>query len=180
VERNLNPGQEIRPDAPAPVGGLFVVSDPTHLWFLLDVGEAEVGNIAASVDVQVGATVLGDDRVTGKILHVADLVDPQTRTVKVRGALDNASRRLKAEMFIHAELRLPTAKGVVVPAKAVYLRGERYFAFVETEPRRYARRTLKLGPAYDGLQVVFEGIAEHEKVVTDGNLLLERLLAEKD
>ncbi len=180
VERNLNPGQEIRPDAPGPGNGLFVVSDPAHLWFLLDIGEAEVANVAAGVDVQVGATVLGDERVPGRILHVADLVDPQTRTVKVRGAIDNASRRLKAEMFVNAELRLPTARGVVVPAKAVYLRGERYFAFVETELGRYARRTVKLGPAGDGLQVVYDGIAENEKVVTDGNLLLERLLAEKD
>lgn len=180
VERNLNPGQEIRPDAPAPGGGLFVVSDPSRLWFMLDVGEAEVGDVAAGVEVQVGATVLGDERVPGKVVHVADLVDPQTRTVKVRGALDNPARRLKAEMFVGAELRLPTAKGVVVPAKAVYLRGERYFAFVETAAGRYARRTLKLGPAGDGLQVVFDGIAENEKVVTDGNLLLERLLAEKD
>lgn len=180
VERNLNPGQEVRPDAPGPGNGLFVVSDPSHLWFLLDVGEAEVANVSAGVDVQVGATVLGDERVPGRILHVADLVDPQTRTVKVRGALDNAARRLKAEMFVNAEQRRPTAKGVVVPSKAIYLRGERHFAFVETEPGRYARRTVKPGQAYDGLQVVVDGIAENEKVVTDGNLLLERLLAEKD
>lgn len=180
VERNLNPGQEIRPDAPAPGNGLFVISDPARLWFMLDVGEAEVANVAAGTVVQLGATVLGDERVPGKILHVADLVDPQTRTVKVRGALENAARRLKAEMFVTAELRLASAKGMLVPAKAVYLRGERYFAFVESGAGRYSRRTLKLGPAYDGMQVVYDGIAENDKVVTDGNLLLERLLAEKD
>lgn len=187
VERNLNPGQEVRPDGPAAPGasagsggGLFVLSDPTRLWFLLDAAEADLGGIAPGTEVQVGATVLGEERVRGRILHVADLVDPQTRTVKLRGAIDNASRRLKAEMFVTAELRVPAAGGVVVPAKAVYLRGERYFLFVDAGGGRFVRRTVKLGPAQDAQQVVTDGVAEGEKVVTEGNLLLERLLAEKD
>jgi len=187
VERNLNPGQEVRPDGPpapgassASGGGLFVVSDPARLWFLLDAAEADLAGVAPGAEVRIGATVLGDERVAGRILHVADLVDPQTRTVKLRGALDNASRRLKAEMFVTAELTVPAAKGVLVPSKAVYLRGERYFVFVDTGGGRFERRTVRLGPAQDALQVVAEGLAQGDKVVTDGNLLLERLLAEKD
>lgn len=180
VERNLNPGQELRPDQATPGNGLFVVSDPTRLWFLLDVSEADIGSVAQGQEVQLGATVLGEQRVAGRILQVQDLVDTQTRTVKVRGTVANAERRLKAEMFVTAELRLANAAGLVVPERAVYLRGERYFAFVDAGAGRYVRRTVRLGPAQDGLQVVLGGIGAGEKVVTDGNLLLERLLAAKD
>lgn len=180
VERNLNPGQELRPDAPPPGNGLFVVSDPGKLWFLLDVGEAEIAAVKAGTEVQLRATVLGDDKATGRITHVADVVDPQTRAIKVRGTVDNPERRLKAEMFVTAEFRQPSTRGVLVPGKAVYLRGERYFVFVEETPGRYVRRTVKLGPAFDSTQIVTEGVAENDKVVTDGNLLLEKLLAEKD
>ena len=187
VERNLNPGQEVRPDgppapgaSPASGGGLFVISDPTKLWFLLDASEADLASVAPGAEVAIGATSLGNERLPGRIVHVADLVDPQTRTVKVRGTIDNAARRLKAEMFINAELRVPSAAGVTVPAQAVYLRGERYFAFVDAGDGRFVRRTVRLGPSIDGRQVVLEGLGAGEKVVTDGNLLLERLLAEKD
>jgi cobalt-zinc-cadmium efflux system membrane fusion protein len=187
VERNLNPGQELRPDSPPPPtssaasgGGLFVVTDPAKLWFLLDVGEADIAAVTKGSEVQIRSTVLGEEKVTGRITHVADVVDPQTRAIKVRGTVENAERRLKAEMFVYAEFQQPSAKGVLIPAKAVYLRGERYFAFVEESPGRYVRRTVKLGPAFDATQIVTDGIAENEKVVTDGNLLLERLLAEKD
>lgn len=179
VERNLNPGQELRADAQTDKG-LFVVSDPTRLWFSLDVAEADIGMVKPGAEVQIGATMLGDDTLPGKITNVADFVDPQTRTVKVRGTLENPERRVKAEMFISATLRVPAVRGFVVPTKAVYLRGEQSYVFVEAGEGRYVRKPVRLGPTTNGHQVVLEGLAAEEKVVVDGALLLERLLASKD
>jgi len=179
VERNLNPGQETRPDA-NPDKPLFVISDPSRLWFMLDVAEKDVGELKAGVDVKLNTSSLGEERVIGHVLHVADLVDPQTRTVKVRGTVDGADPRLKAEMFVTAELKVPAAKGLIVPARAVYLRGEQYYVFVEDGPGRYVRRAVQLGPGGDGQQVVLGGLDATHKVVVDGNLLLEKILASKD
>ena len=179
VERNLNPGQETRPDA-NPDKPLFVVSDPRQLWFLLDVAEKDVGGLKAGVEVKLGTSSLGEERVVGHVLHVADVVDPQTRTVKVRGTVEGADARLKAEMFVTAELKVPAAKGLLVPARAVYLRGEQYFVFVEEGPGRYVRRAVQLGPGTEGYQVVLAGLDPAHKVVVDGNLLLEKILASKD
>ena len=179
VERNLNPGQETRPDA-NPDRPLFVISDPSRLWFLLDVVEKDVGELRAGVEVKLSTSSLGEDRVAGRVLHVADLVDPQTRTVKVRGTVDGADPRLKAEMFVTAELKVPAAKGLIVPARAVYLRGEQYYVFVEDGPGRYVRRAVQLGPGGDGQQVVLAGLEPTQRVVVDGNLLLEKILASKD
>jgi len=178
VERNLNPGQELRSDTQGdrPV---FVVSDPTHLWFMLDVSEKDVGYVKRGEEVRIGCTALGEERVTGRIVHVADLVDPQTRTVKVRGDIDKADERLKAEMYIVAKLRIPETTGFLVPAQAVYLRGEQYFVFVDLGNGRYQRRAVVPGPVSDTQQVLLKGVAEGERVVLDGNLLLERLLASK-
>ena len=108
-------------------------------------------------------------------------MDPNTRTVKVRGTVENQDQRLKAEMFILARLRVPTTKGLLVPSRAIYLRGEQYFAFVDSGNSKFTRKAVRLGPStYDGHQVVLEGLAADDKVVIEGNLLLERILAEKD
>jgi cobalt-zinc-cadmium efflux system membrane fusion protein len=179
VERNLNPGQELRTDSQGDKP-LFVVSDPSRLWFLLDVSEQDIGRVKPGTEVRLSTTSLGDDRVTGRIQHVADLVDPQTRTVKVRGAVDKADERLKAEMFTVAVLHVPAPGGYLVPARAIYLRGEQYFVFVDEGDGRYARRAIVPGPISDGYQAVLGGIAASDKVVVDGNLLLERVLASKD
>jgi len=179
VERNLNPGQEVRPDNQGDKG-LFVVSDPTKLWFLLDVAEKDVGEVKPGTHVSITTTSLGAARVQGTILHVADVVDPQSRTVKVRGAVAAADDRLKAEMYVVAELRVPAPGGFLVPSRAVYLRGEQHYVFIDQGNGRYARRAILPGPLADGYQVVLQGLAANEKVVLDGSLLLERLLASKD
>jgi len=179
VERNLNPGQELRPDSQGDKA-LFVDSDPARLWFVLDVSEKDLGELKSGTVVQLATSSLGDERVAGRIVYVADVVDPQTRTVKVRGTVENTDARLKAEMFLTAELKVPSAKGLIVPARAVYLRGEQYYVFVDAGSGRYVRRAVKLGPAGDGHQVVFAGLEPGEKVVVDGTLLLEKILASKD
>jgi cobalt-zinc-cadmium efflux system membrane fusion protein len=179
VERNLNPGQELRPDTQGDKA-LFVVSDPSKLWFVLDVAEKDLGGLKPGQEVQLGASSLGEQRVPGHILYVADLVDPQTRTIKVRGVVDNSEQRLKAEMFITAELKMSAAKGLLVPSRAIYLRGEQNFVFIDAGGGRYVRKAVRLGPASNGHQLVLAGLEPTDKVVVDGNLLLEKILASKD
>jgi cobalt-zinc-cadmium efflux system membrane fusion protein len=176
VERNLNPGQELRPDQ-ASDRAPFVVSDPTRLWFVLDVAEADVGIVKPGEQVTLRSPLLGESSAVGRIVHVADSVDLQSRTVKVRGTVENKDRRLKAEMYVTAEVKTPAASGLVVPAKAVYLRGDRNFVFIETAPRSFTRRPVILGTAFDGSQVILQGVKVDEKVVVDGALLLQRILA---
>ena len=179
VERNLNPGQELRSDT-QPERGLFVISDPAHLWFVLDVSEGDVGLVRSGSTVQIGATMLGEETLTGKISNVADFVDPQTRTVKVRGILENPDRKVKAETYVTAQLTVAASGGYVVPTTAVYLRGEQYYVFVDAGGGRYVRKAVRPGQASGSNQVVLEGLAANEKVVVEGNLLLERLVAAKD
>lgn len=179
VERNLNPGQELRPDSQGDKG-LFVVTDPSHLWFVLDVAEGDIGMVGAGAEVQIGASMLGEDTIPGKITHVADFVDPQTRTVKVRGTIENPKRRVKAEMFVTAQLKVLSDRGFIVPTKAVYLRGEQTYVFIDAGNGRYVRKPVRLGPTTNGHQVVLEGVEAEDKVVVDGSLLLERLLASRD
>ena len=176
VERNLNAGQELRLDQPVERAP-FVVSDPAHLWFVLDVAEADVGVLKTGAQVLLRSPLLGDETATGRVVHVADSVDAQTRTVKVRGTVENKDRRLKAEMFVTAELKIATAPGMVVPANAVYLRGDRNFVFVETGDGRFTRRQVTLGTAFNGSQVVLAGLKPEDKVVVEGTLLLQRMLA---
>ena len=176
VERNLNPGQELRPDQPSDRAP-FVVSDPTRLWFVLDVAEADVGILKTGEQVTLRSPLLGDGTAAGRVTHVADSVDPQSRTVKVRGTVENKDRRLKAEMYVTAEVRTGAAPGMVVPAKSVYLRGDRNFVFIESAPGAYTRKNVTLGTAFNGSQVILQGVKAGEKVVVDGALLLQRILA---
>ena len=174
VERNLNPGQEVRPDQPG--APLFVVTDPTRLWVQLDASEADARELKTGMPVVLASSQFPDDAFPGELRQLSDFVDPNTRTVKLRGAVPNASRQLRAEMFVTARVKLPAGEYPSVDARAVYLSGVRRFVFVREAPDRYTRRAVRVGPEVEGRMQVFSGLREGEEVVVSGMLFLEQIV----
>lgn len=177
VERNLNPGQEARPDqlvANAPP--LFVVTDPTHLWVMLDAREKDLPLLRRGLAIDLRSATFGRETYQARIEQVADFIDPQARTVKVRGSVANLDRHLKAEMFVTAVVHGEAPAGVAVGAGAVFLSGDRHFAFVEREARRFERVVVTVGEESAGKVSVLTGIRPGDRVVVDGALLLQQIL----
>lgn len=177
VEKGINPGQEVRPDAPAP---LFTVTDPSRLWVLLDLPEKELGRAVRGASLTLRATAFPDRTFGGALELVGDALDPATRTVKARGRVPNPGRLLKAEMYVTVAVADPAPRaGVVVPARSVLTEGARHVTFVEEAPGRFRRVPVEVGIERDGRIFVREGLAPGRKVVTDGSLLVAALLAER-
>lgn len=176
VERNLNPGQELRTD---PGGGppLFVVSDPTRLWVILDGTESQLGYVKAGMPLVISSNQFPDDAFSGELRQVSDFIDPTSRTLKLRGDVPNPQRVLKAEMFVNARIRLPKADVPMVDARAVYLSGNRTYVFVRSGPGQFRRRAVRVGAQADGRMPVLAGLKQGDEVVVAGNLFLEQMVA---
>ncbi|WP_305805308.1 efflux RND transporter periplasmic adaptor subunit [Stenotrophomonas sp. YIM B06876] len=173
VERNLSPGMSVGADSEKP---LVVVSDPAHLWLLVDVPEHLAGRIHAGQPVQVtdatGATV------QTRLEHVADYVDPETRVIQARAQIDNSARRFKAGQYLHAQLEWSMGEGVSVPADSVLLIDDQRVVFVEEAAGRFRRRDVQAEDIGNGRAWISHGVQPGEKVVVDGGLLLQQLLAQ--
>lgn len=174
VERNLNPGQELRPDQPG--NPLFVITDPTRLWASLDANEADLRYLKPGMALAISSTQLPDSVFTGVLRQVADFVDPVSRTVKLRGDVPNAQRVLKAEMFVTARVSIPAAQEPTVDSRAVYLIGAQRYAFVHSGGTTYTRRPVQVGTEVGGRMPVREGLRQGEEVVVGGNLYLDQIL----
>ena len=175
VERNLNPGQEVRPEqSGVGVPALFVVTDPTSLWVQIDARESEIGTLKVGSSFELVVPSLGGQKFEGRVTAAADFIDPATRTIKVRGVVDNKARTLKAEMLATARIERQLGSGVVVPAGAVLLRGTKHSVFVQTQAGVFEPREVTLG--YQGPRevVVSSGLEAGEQVVSDNVLLLAR------
>ena len=175
VERNLNPGQELRPDQPG--APLFVVTDPTRLWVSLDASEADLRYLRAGLPLVVTSNQFPDDAFAGELRQLSDFVDPTSRTVKLRGVVPNAERTLKGEMFVNARVKLPRNETPTVSPRAVFLSGVRRYVFVRTDGSTYTRRAVRTGAEIDGRMPVLSGLKEGEEVVVAGNLFLDQMLA---
>jgi len=181
VEKNLTPGQQVRPDMqlanmPQFTNPQFVVTDPTRLWLLLDATELQAVTLKAGQAVRLVAKAYPNRTFVGRIEMVGQSLDPATRTVKVRAAVENPDRLLKAEMYVTAEVADGVATGVAVPAKAVFMRGNQYYLFVEDAPGRFERRAVKLGLENGGAIAVEDGVAPGQRVVVEGALLLQAII----
>ncbi len=171
VERNLNPGQEVRSDSTSP---LFVISDPRRLWVLLDVTEKDLADVAPGAAIVVHSPAYPDRTFPGTLDVMGAALDPATRTVRARGKLQSPDQLLKAEMYVSVDvLERRASRSLVVPSRAVLAEGGKRFLFVEETPGRYRRMEVQAGPEREGVVPILGGVAETARVVTEGSLLLE-------
>jgi cobalt-zinc-cadmium efflux system membrane fusion protein len=175
VERNLNPGQEVRSDQTGPgVPALFVVTDPSSLWVQIDARESEIGMVRAGAKFELSVPSLPGQKFEARVVAASDFIDPMTRTIKIRALVPNPKRILKAEMLATAQFEMKFKGGVVVPASAVLLSGARHTVFVQPRAGEFEPRTVEL--AYEGPRevVIASGLQSGEQVVADNVLLLAR------
>jgi cobalt-zinc-cadmium efflux system membrane fusion protein len=178
VERNLTPGQELRPDQMgAGVPPLFVVSDPGSLWVMIDARESEAGTLRPGAAFELIVPSLPGEKFEGRVFAAADSIDPATRTIKVRGVIANPDRKLKAEMLATARVERTPGAGVVVPASAVLLREARQSVFVQVRPGVFEPRDIVIGWQGPKEVLVSRGLEAGEQVVSDNTLLLARQYA---
>ncbi|MBL8534879.1 MAG: efflux RND transporter periplasmic adaptor subunit [Betaproteobacteria bacterium] len=177
VERNINPGQEFRPDSGAMLERpLFVVTDPDHLWLYLDATERDLRRLKVGEEVHFRTPAWPGETFNALVEQVSDFVDPDSRTIKVRCSLSNRDRRLKGEMFVNAELETSPREGVAVPGKAVFLLGDRHFVFVEEGKGRFMPLEVSTGPDTTDTVVVTQGLSSGQRVVVTGSLFLQQII----
>lgn len=179
ADRQVNPGTEVQPASANP---LFVVSDLSRLWLLIDLPEKDVGTLKPGQPVVVSVDAWPEARFTATVERISPLLDPATRRVQVRASLPNPDGKLRPEMFARVSVASDGGqKAVRLPLAAVVAEGLYAVVFVEGKPGEFIKRRVALArqdsefaylkPGSDG------GVAAGEKVVVKGALLLNAELA---
>jgi membrane fusion protein, heavy metal efflux system len=178
VERNINPGQEVRPDQSGQgVPPLFVISDPNVLWVQIDAKETELRTLKPGAEFELLVPMLPNDTFKGKIIATGAAIDPTTRTIKVRAEVANPNRLLKVEMLATARLLRHMGGGIVIPMSAVMLQDNEHVVFVEVAAGSYEQRVVKLSYQDSKQATVTRGLEVNDKVVAENVLLLSRQFA---
>lgn len=156
-------------DSPAP---LCTIADLSTVWAVGDVYEKDLEGLAPGSAAEASFNAYPGEMWKGTVTAVSDVVDPGTRTLKVRVTLANPGWRLKPEMFGSIRLSRRTKQAIVVPSKAVLHDDSSTSIFVEKNHGRYERRLVKLGRTLDQDIEVISGLKPGEVVVADGAILL--------
>ena len=181
VERNVTPGQEVRPDqmlanVPQFTAPLFVVTDPARLWVWLDVTEMHLPLVHKGMELTLRSKAFPNQAFHGRLDLIGDSLDPTTRSVRARGTVDNTAKLLKAELYVTVEIPDAVPLSLQVPSRAVFLRENQYYVFLENSPGDYQRHAVKVGSEREGKVAILEGLEPGQRLVTEGCLLLQSLM----
>jgi membrane fusion protein, heavy metal efflux system len=169
LETSVVPG-EYRNDTTTPV---MTVADFGTLWVSSDVPESYIRFIDVGEKVEITLLAFPDEKFPGRVTRIADTVDPQTRTVKVRAELDNIHGRFRPEMFAQIRHSEDYRKVPVVPMGAVVQGDGQSIIYVEEGPGRFRQTTVTLGKREGEKIPVINGLKPGDRIVVDGVMLLK-------
>jgi RND family efflux transporter MFP subunit len=156
-----------------PADILFDIADLSAVWILADVYESDLATVELGMAAEVTLPYQPGRTWRGKVAFVNPIVEPGTRTVKVRIEVANEDYALKPDMFADVVLRRELGDALFVPESAVLKPGDRQIVFLDLGDGRLAPREIETGARVEGGYAVLSGIVEGDKVVTSANFLID-------
>jgi cobalt-zinc-cadmium efflux system membrane fusion protein len=156
---------------------LFTVVDLSTVWVQADVYEKDIREIKRNSIARIKVDAYPDRTFEGRITYISDLLDPKTRTVRVRCEVPNPEDLLKLDMF--ATIAIPSPIGrtaVMIPEAAVQQVNDRPVVFVRKAEDSFEARDVELGITDRPWVEVVKGIKPGERVVTNGSFSLKAIL----
>ncbi len=152
---------------------MFDVADLSVVWIYLDVYERDIRFISRGLPVEITTEAYPGEVFKGKVLFVDPVLNPETRTIRVRTEFANPNLRLKPNMYATAKIIIPKADALVVPSTAVISTGKRSVVWIEVHENAFEPREVVTGAVNDGLTQILDGLREGENVVVTGGYLID-------
>ena len=168
VEKNVIRGGFVNVGEP-----LFMVADLSVVWVEAEVFESELALLRPGQRVDIAPQSYPGQTFSGRVSFINPILDPKTRTVKVRIELPNPGFKLKPEMFVQATIREQLGAGLAVPHSAVVDSGRRKAVWVETTPGAFTAREVAVGARAGEMIQILSGLAEGEMVAASGGYLID-------
>ena len=152
---------------------LMTVADLSSVYVVASAGEQDLRAIHPGQAVRVVLDGYPGEVLIAKVDDVGELLDPDTRRVKVRMRVDNHDGRLKPGMYARATLVAPARSGLLLPAKALVQNGFETRVYVEVQPWRFEARAVQIGPKVGNEVEIRGGLKPGERVVVQDAVLLD-------
>jgi RND family efflux transporter MFP subunit len=164
--RKAFPGMRVMPDVE-----LYTLADLSTIWVEADVYESDLPNIRVGLKGEV--TLLDNSTLRGRVAYINPLIEPTTRTAKVRLEFNNQGLRLRPGMFVNVGLDARQPPQLVVPRDAVIDTGMRQLVLVDDGNSKFSLREITVGAQGQEHYTVRSGLRAGEKVARNIQYLID-------
>ena len=169
IDIAIVPG-EYRNDTSAPI---MTIADLSSVWVAADVPESAIRFVSAGEHVAITFGAFPNETFSARVTRISDLLDPQTRTIKVRAELDNPGGRFRPEMFVQMRQSRGMQRLPVVPRGAVLQAEGHNSVFVERAKGEYQEVPVTIAWQEGDRIALGSGVQPGDRVVSEGVMLLK-------
>lgn len=152
---------------------MLEIADLSSVWVLLDVYERDLPRVAIGQTVRISTDDQSLTDVASTITFIDPVMNPATRTVRVRASFANPNMKLRPQMFVHGNIATHGALAIVIPTSSVVNTGTRAVVWVEREPGTFEPRDVQLGARSGEFVEVVHGLTAGERIAASGAFLID-------
>jgi membrane fusion protein, heavy metal efflux system len=166
VEQNVSGFEGIKSLDNTP--NLFTIADLSSVWVVCDVYENDLNDVHIGDPAEVRLNAFSDRVFKGSVSDISRVLDPNTRSAKVRIVLENPDGAFRPGMFAVATFRSRQKKPhLVVPATAVMRLQDKDWVFHKETALSFRRLEVRTAGLSDGLQQIQQGAKAGDELVAN-------------
>jgi Cu(I)/Ag(I) efflux system membrane fusion protein len=156
-----------------PDKSLLISDHGESAWVYAQVYQDDLKYVRRGAEADITLSSSPSTVYEGRVEAIDPALNPETRSVRVRILVKNTAGAFRPEMYVNAAIKSPTGKYLSIPEEAVMDTGSRQIVFVDKGDGYFEPRYIVPGAKIGAYYVVQLGLAEGEKVVTNGNFLID-------
>ncbi|WP_079243065.1 efflux RND transporter periplasmic adaptor subunit [Chryseobacterium indologenes] len=168
ISNKIVNGQYLKGDADP----VMIIAELSKVWISGDVKEKDIRFVNTGDQVSVKVSAYPDRNITGKVYHVNEIVDEDTRSIKVLIECDNPDRKLKPGMYATVNFSTTPEKAVMIPVTALMQQDNSQYVWVKTGKHQYAKRSVTTGETDQKTVRIISGLKPGETIMTEGGIYM--------
>lgn len=168
ISNKIVNGQYLKGDADPVV----IIAELSKVWISGDVKEKDIRFVNIGNQVSVKVSAYPDRNITGKVYHINEMVDEDTRSIKVLIECDNPDRKLKPGMYATVNFSTTPEKTVMIPVTALMQEDSSQYVWIKTGKSQFTRRSVTTGETDEKTVRIISGLKPGETIMTEGGIYM--------
>lgn len=170
IQKNINEDMLLRSDK---TDNIFDIAEIKEVWAIANVNETEINQVKMGINAAVTTLSYPDTVFSGKVDKIFNVIDPETKAMKVRIKLDNANYLLKPEMRANIKLSYNESQQMLaVPSSAVIFDKSKNYVMIFKDRHNIETRLVEVYRQVGNVAYIASGLKDGEKVMTTNQLLV--------
>jgi multidrug efflux pump subunit AcrA (membrane-fusion protein) len=144
-------------------------------YLICDIPENQISKIKVGNTCDILFSAFPEEKFTGKIDGVADIVDNATRMVKLRISINNSSSKLKAGMFANVSFGVSEGNFISISKNSLVTVQGKNYVFIKINNNTFERKEIQAGQQIGDRIIVFSGLNNNDEIAVEGVMQLKGL-----